>query len=313
MRDSAAKNGLQDRKEPFRIMDNGQKGIIAYSIFNPTGNITALVESGVELRSQPAVADEIMKAHPEVEQVGFLKQDVPMGSSVQAELRMAGGEFCGNATMCAGAMFLLRRCPDIPAESCELPETKRDWEQVCVRVSGVTNPVQVCLKPTDEGFFTAGVMIPEATAIEERVFSLHGMKGSLPLIRMEGISHLIAEETSPFFQLKQDPDEAEHALKEWCGALSVSGLGIMFLNRTEEALSVTPLVYVPESGTVFWENSCASGSAAVGMYMANESGKTIEITLNEPGGKLMVRSNPHKKETWLFGQTRFVRSYTMNV
>ncbi|MBQ9612826.1 MAG: hypothetical protein IJV14_09590, partial [Lachnospiraceae bacterium] len=45
---------------------------IKYSIMDPTGNVTALVESPVGLSMQPDVADRIMKKHPEVEQAGFL-------------------------------------------------------------------------------------------------------------------------------------------------------------------------------------------------------------------------------------------------
>ena len=44
---------------------------ICYSILDPTGNITALVESPVERTRYQAAAAAIMHLHPEVEQVGF--------------------------------------------------------------------------------------------------------------------------------------------------------------------------------------------------------------------------------------------------
>ncbi len=304
---------MQERKESFRTMKPMQNGTIAYSVFDPTGNITALVETEVELSRQPAVADEIMRVHPEVEQVGFLNLTAAAEDNVQAELRMAGGEFCGNATMCAAAMAFLHRRRGKAVSSGGQPEQNGMWESVRVRVSGAASPVRVCLRSLGEKSFSAGVMIPEATEIEEKTFMFQGLESRIPLVRMEGISHLIMGEDSPFFQLKQNPEEAEFAVKEWCGVLSVSGLGIMFLESIKTAVNLTPLVYVPESGTVFWENSCASGSAAVGMYMARESSQAVEITLNEPGGKLMVRCDPQKKETWLFGQTRFVSGYSMSV
>ena len=78
---------------------------LKYSIFDPSGNITALVETHINNDSQPEVADEIMKAHPEVEQVGFVYFDAIR--PVPTYLRMAGGEFCGNATMSAAALYLL--------------------------------------------------------------------------------------------------------------------------------------------------------------------------------------------------------------
>ena len=53
-------------------MNKPETGQIKYCIFDPTGNITALVESPVIIDRQPGVADGIMKKHPEVEQVGFI-------------------------------------------------------------------------------------------------------------------------------------------------------------------------------------------------------------------------------------------------
>ena len=42
------------------------KEYITYSIFDPTGNITALVGTEVGISRQPGLASEIMKLHPEV-------------------------------------------------------------------------------------------------------------------------------------------------------------------------------------------------------------------------------------------------------
>ena len=43
---------------------------LRYTILDPTGNITALVETSVPVEKQPGIAAEIMKCHPKVEQVG---------------------------------------------------------------------------------------------------------------------------------------------------------------------------------------------------------------------------------------------------
>ena len=45
---------------------------IHYSIWDPAGNITALVESPVEVSRQLFTASALMQRHPEVEQVGFV-------------------------------------------------------------------------------------------------------------------------------------------------------------------------------------------------------------------------------------------------
>ena len=61
----------------------------------------------------------------------------------------------------------------------------------------------------------------------------------------------------------------------------------MFLNA--ESSSMKPLVYVPAAGTLFWENSCASGTTACGAYAASKSGGPVELSLQQPGGSLEIR------------------------
>lgn len=261
------------------------------SVFDPTGNITALVESAVEAERQSAVAAEIMRRFPEVEQLGFVR--FPEDADVQAELRMAGGEFCGNASMCAAALFLLRRGGFSGAE-----------ERVLLRVSGAEAPVEVRLRAEADGSFRAQVRMPRPLEIGEREFAFGSLRGKLPLVRMQGISHILIGSESPFFALREDRTAAEEAVRAFCGELGAQCLGLMFL----EGAALTPLVYVPGSGTVFWENSCASGSAAVGMALAAQSGGSVELELRQPGGVLRVASDP-AGETWLCGVTRRVFSF----
>ena len=147
-----------------------------------------------------------------------------------------------------------------------------------------------------------------AREIVRREFAFEGLRDTLTLVRMEGISHLAAEPESAFFPLREDRPAAERAVRLWCEELGAEGLGLMFLERGEEP-RLTPLVYIPGSGTVFWENSCASGTSAAGMALAKESGADVDLTLREPGGVLRVESDPRRGETWLYGQTRLLGEY----
>ena len=74
---------------------------------------------------------------------------------------------------------------------------------------------------------------------------------------------------------------------------------------------MTPLVFVPGSGTVFWENSCASGTAAAGMCFSARRGKREELALQEPGGELQVFSDPATGETWLSGTVRLTEEFAL--
>ena len=256
--------------------------MIRYSILDPTGNITALVGTPVAVVDQPGTAAEIMKQHPEVEQVGFVRLFDEPGYEMQAVLRMAGGEFCGNATMCTAALYMLRRGLEGSAE-------------VSVSVSGASEPLTVSLVRTDEVSFDSSVLMPPALDIEEMAFECvtdgGALSGTLPVVHMEGIDHIVIEEGSPFFELKDQPDHAGRAIRKWCGRLCSDCLGMMFLEGEGNVRKLTPLVYVPGADTVFCENSCASGSAATGMYLASRSGEPIDCTLNEPAGDLRVESD----------------------
>lgn len=285
-------------------------------ILDPTGNITALVEGDVPVSRQPETAARIMRLRPETEQVGFVRmrgadhaeesaqdtegQNETLNSGIQVRLRMAGGEFCGNASMSAAALYRYRTGGAYPAGS-------DTWASVSLAVSGAAEPVEVRLReiPAAGPAWSARVKMPKASGIEP--FE------DMTLVRMQGISHMIIEEGSRFFHLKNDKSAAEAAVREWCGRLSADGLGLMFLEREEAAQrwKMTPLVFVPGSGTVFWENSCASGTAAAGMCFSARSGKREELALQEPGGELQVFSDPATGETWLSGTVRLTEEFAL--
>ncbi len=68
---------------------------VRYKIYNPAGNITALVLGDeYNLKQKKLINKMIMDKEPKVEQVGFVSQNYK-------RLTMAGGEFCGNASRCA--------------------------------------------------------------------------------------------------------------------------------------------------------------------------------------------------------------------
>lgn len=263
---------------------------LRYCVLDPTGNITALVETAVDVAQQPEVAASIMLRHPEVEQVGFVRFALEATSGVDVELRMAGGEFCGNASLCAAALYVLRVHGD-----------SRCVRRVMLKVSGATNPVAVVLEPEGSGAFSARVAMPRELGVIEQTCRFEGTVGSVPLVLLEGISHMVIEPASAFFKLLDERDRAERAVRQWCTELDAECLGLMFLEQSETQHHLTPLVYVSGGDTLFWENSCASGSSAVGMHLAEKAGERVDVTLCEPGGVLRVTSDPATHETWLFG------------
>lgn len=234
---------------------------LSYVLFDPTGNRTLLVLSPVPVEAQPRLAARLMRCEPETEQVGF----VSLADGGFA-LRMAGGEFCGNASLCAAVLTAERR-------GLTALETAG-------QVSGAPEPVAVSVARRGEGLWRGTVTMPRPLGISEK--ALPG-GGTLPVLRFPGISHVILRAPLP-------RPEAEALSSRWCAALGASALGLLFLDGAARAL--TPLVYVPGAQTLCWESSCASGTAAVGAFLAAEAGAPVCLTLRQPGGSLTVEAAP---------------------
>ena len=235
---------------------------IDYVLMDPTGNITILAETPADPADQPAIAARLMAAEPTAEQVGFLSAGPGGGTA----LRMAGGEFCGNASMCAAVW-----------QAMGLGE---DRARIELRVSGAEGPVAVDVERLSGGAYRGRVSMPRPRAVEDVSFSGGGKH---PAVFFDGIVHVILEETP-------DRAAAEAAAPLWCRQLGADALGLMYLDRDRGTL--TPLVYVPAAGTLCWENSCASGSTAAAAWLARREGTPLALSLRQPGGVLTAEASP---------------------
>lgn len=231
-----------------------------YYLLNPTGNITILVMTEVPAGEQPDFAAELMKKEPSAEQVGFVNF-----SGETPEIRMAGGELCGNAAMSAAALY------------CRLENKTGD---VNLRFLGVNEIIPVSVRACENGYYCTAEM-PVPKKISEKTLAFDGSEYNFTAVEFTGITHIVSDK-------KIEKTTAEKAVKEWCADLETDGLGIMFFDEKKSEL--TPLVYVSEPETLFWESSCASGSCAVGAYLSDRDKKEITAHLSEPSGVLTVQS-----------------------
>ena len=323
---------------------NNIKNII-FSILDPTGNITALVESEVSIDRQPSVAAGIMDLYEDVEQVGFVgfsRNDVHMGCDsnsgmadnnchIDCQLRMAGGEFCGNAAMSAAVLYHIRNMSAEDGRSSSNDQACRNDQisnndqadsndqisskktdvpvSVVLRVSGSSVPIEVKLFRDSCIEYRTAIHMPPALSITEKIFVFKLQDGTsigapLPIVELEGISHIIVEDRSPLFFISERGDYAERAIRQWQAELGADGLGLMFLSSLPTGIGMKPLVYIPRGDTIFWERSCASGTCAVGIHRAWKEARSVELTLQEPGGSLSVKSDHLTGETWLMGRVR---------
>lgn len=242
---------------------------ISYYLLDPTGNKTILVETPVAEGERAEVAKKLLAMEPEAEQVGYVSFDRGI------ELNMAGGEFCGNATVSTAFLYCM-----------EHSASERKEFDVTVKASGEDDSVSVHIIKNSNGTGTGTVEMPLPKSMGMKKLDFEGENYELPLVSFNGISHLILES-------RPDAEKAEEMVRKWSADLECDCLGLMF--QDPDSARIVPLVYVKNPETLYWESSCASGTTAVGAYLAGKTGCRINIDFSEPGGKLHIEAEPSKK------------------
>lgn len=229
--------------------------LTSYSILRPGGNNTGLVV-GVENDpiKRKEINDAIMVKHPNVEQVGFVNLDPN-----DAELMMAGGEFCGNATR-STAWLALKGKPG----------------EILIKVSGVGSRLKAGVD--EQG--NAWAQMP----IYPKLSSISFPDRDIALIEMEGITHIVMDDIYPDATEEEFKSVAMQILQRFGLDKSVSASGVMFLTRTEQGVSLRPVVWVRDIKTLFYETACGSGTAAIGLLEAFNQRESINLPVTQPTG-----------------------------
>jgi len=251
-----------------------------YSILNPTGNITMLVCDYVDKKIQADIAKKLFAYEKTVEQIGFISGYDDSNSLIT--LRMSGGEFCGNAAMSVGVYF---------AEKLKL-----STKEFTVRFDDCNQTVSVSVERNTSGDYRGTVTMPEISDIRNIRYEIDGKSFNLPTVEFDSITHIICETAL-------QKDFAENAIRKWCDDLGAKSLGIMFCDFNIN--KIVPLVFVKESDALYWEGSCASGTAAVGWYLSQKLGTDIDMTFSEPMGELRIKKQT-KSPLYLYGKVNIV-------
>ena len=230
-----------------------------YCIADPAGNVTVIVTSFVEKSEYAEVAKALLEKIEGAEQVGFITEPCCGGD---IRLEMMGGEFCGNALRCA-AIFYSKQRHDAPCGS------------VLVEISGCEDLLEVSVD-LDTGYAEAEMPLPSDTDI-----AMLWKTRIADAVIFDGIVHCVSY---------QDHSDIKPAwLKESLRSLAIqyhtSAVGLIQVDK--EKMEVTPIVYVVSTNTLVYESSCASGTAAVAVCLAEEVlNETCVYDLTEPGGVL---------------------------
>ncbi|MDF2676787.1 MAG: hypothetical protein K0Q97_1097 [Bacillota bacterium] len=227
---------------------------------NPAGNITAIVlNENVKKENYIEIANKLMELKQyNIEQVGFVKKP-QMGGELRLE--MMGGEFCGNATRSFG-LYLAQLKGEL------------DDEKIAVEISGCSDLVFV--ETNLKNKYTKTQM-----PLPKNIFEINLSNGkNFSVIEFEGIFHAICWEDLN--------DNIYDSIKEVIyEKYNPEAMGVIFLNK--DSLEIKPIVYVKETNSKVYEQSCGSGSIAAAVFLSKDNNEGIyTYNIKNPGGIIEV-------------------------
>lgn len=233
---------------------------IQFINMRPGGNDTALFP-GIpsNLSERRRLNDAIMNVYGNIEQVGFVNLDPQ-----NAELMMAGGEFCGNATRSTAFLALGGKPGELE-----------------IKVSGVQGKLKAGVTKEGEAFAQMPVYEDQERIQEDPD------KPRNYTVAMEGITHYIDFDIAQIDGLTEEEIKALglSKIKERGHDKEVAA-GHVFVRKNGDSYEIVPVVYVRDAGTEFLETACGSGTTALGLVLAkNKRSSVTEVPITQPSGK----------------------------
>lgn len=231
---------------------------VDYFVANPAGNITIFVVSPAERSEYQEIAKKLL-AIDELhgEQVGFIKEGNRM--------EMCGLEFCGNASR-SFALWYAQNRAGIDGKG-----------KVTVDVSGADAPIDVEID-TITNYTKIEMPMPKQVLNWCEVGS-DGIDGVL--VDLGGIMHLV------LWDVTASEDLFNKYKNEINEKYNPPAMGVMFVNK--KTLEMTPVVYVRDVDTTYFEGSCGSGSVATAVALSLEKAAGAHsFELTQPAGKIVA-------------------------
>ena len=243
--------------------------VLRYAKWSPCGNTTLFFSSdSCSREEQTRLAQDAQKNSALcAEQTGFL-------DLTQHHLRMAGDEFCLNAARAFGAHL---------ARS----HKKNEKSTFLITVSGWPSPISLLVEGSLPNFSVTATLtnFPHSHTPREE---------GIDEITLPAITHILINESL-------HPLERSHAKDILFSLLDRFHLrdhacvGVIWWQKNQDHFSITPLVYVKEVQTCFWEESCGSGSLALSLYLASLSQKKTSCSILQPSGEsLRIAFSPQE-------------------
>ena len=249
-------------------------------VFDPAGNTTVMVLTPVPRSQYAETAKKLLEidfgpqcSWREVafgEQVAFIVEEKNQDVAETPIMEMCGLEFCGNASRSYAyyrAMFLG-----------EGEGVGGEKKKITVRVSGCSDLLTAVVDPIQRDSI---IQMPLPVDLKMIDTAPVGIEGTYPLVVFDGISHIVI----PGVEADED---TFHRIREFIYSdvdPEMDAFGVMFINEEKDLMS--PVVYVRDVDTTYFEGSCGSGTAAAAVAKAAaETEGTFEYVFRQPDGTL---------------------------
>ena len=239
---------------------------LQYVKADPSGNTTLFVLSDVAPEQRSFLAAKLLKDKGvDAEQVAYLS----MTEGQPLRVDMMGGEFCGNASRSAAAYALQL--------------AGGDRGEYAVSCSGCEGILQAQAKKRPDGAYDAYIEMPLPLSVEAVLLDVGGMPSRFFRVELPGIVHFVHFASEAEMGYK---DLFWTALQDYAADERLDAFGLVLFDPAH--LHMVPAVYVTATDTLYWEQSCGSGSAAVAAALACVGKKNVSCTIQQPGGAIAI-------------------------
>ena len=259
------------------------KKTIKITVANPAGNKTIFVHDRFERADYAKVAEQLLGLKEyAAEQVSFILQ-VPECGRAHGKMEMCGLEFCGNATRTFGLM--VARELGISGTGKVFIDAGGADEILTVEVNTDTNYTRVKMPAyIDIKRFNLSELFDEASAEKslkpgETEAAQNARLKNVKAVDFGGILHFIIPD------VPATPGNFQRVKDFVYGRLNPPAMGAMFYDTKKKTL--TPVVYVKDVDSTYFEGSCASGTAACAVALSGENPDGDYIfTFPQPAGTI---------------------------
>jgi len=234
---------------------------------SPAKNTTVIITSECPKSYYPVLAKKAMSYdYLHSEQVGFIVPPSKKGSVIGLE--MAGGEFCGNATLAAAAYAVYKGLTN--------------KEIFNIDTSGTDESIRCRVAKVSDFCYSTSCTMPSAKGIDEAKIKLLKKTVEGYIVEFDGISHFVLEAEDDI----EEYLELARALKE---IVDAGAIGIIPYKKVQDGrYKIKPFVHVRAINSNVFERGCGSGSLALGACLKKVYGISKDIDVIQPGGVIKV-------------------------